>query len=488
MWVTLGLGALSVGCSADTTGEVLVGDGRDARVTVDATAPVDAPAGFDVAPIDRPGGTVDSAAEDVSTAPDLPVTREAFCMGTGPSVLVGDTTTMGARCTGRLAETVFRHGLCTCTDLALAGYLHTDSWDSSRGTMMTAERGGAVGINGNYTLVGATNIGDALTIGGATPLRLIGAHTVRGDLETAGSIEVIGTLTVERNARVRGAISALGPARVNGDLTQPPGVSPPLFGLSVSGTRRTAPVDVPPPCACQPAEIIDVASIVREGQRSNHNAEAMFSATTFNNVVGRQVTELPCGRFYVERIFGLGSIELHVNGRSVLFVGGDLDMAGVFDIDLGPMGELDVFIGGSITGAGYLRLGRATRPSAVRFYIAGDRGFTLAGASGFVGNVYAPRAPVTIAGYMSLNGSLFAQRIATGGDLDVHYDRAVLHAGETCPDVPLPSGGCMGCGAGVCRSAQACVSGRCGMCRTDGDCCAPLLCETRTGECLPIPP
>ena len=46
------------------------------------------------------------------------------------------------------------------------------------------------------------------------------------------------------------------------------------------------------------------------------------------------------------------------------------------------------------------------------------------------GNVYAPRAPVTIAGFNEMRGSLFAGRVATAGDLTIHYDRSVLRAGD----------------------------------------------------------
>jgi autotransporter-associated beta strand protein len=97
-------------------------------------------------------------------------------------------------------------------------------------------------------------------------------------------------------------------------------------------------------------------------------------------------------------------------------------------------------------------------------------------------------APVTIAGFNEMRGSLFAGRVATAGDLTLHYDRSVLRAGDDCPAEPPPAGGCTGCGAGVCRATQACVSGACAMCRSDADCCAPFVCETRTGQCLPLPP
>ncbi len=474
------------GCSAGDDDSVIAPDGAAARDAVaDVTRPpLDAPA-YDVTPLDAAPGAdaaVD-AARDVT--PDL--TREQFCMGAGPPVVVGDRVTMSTRCVGRIAEAVFRHAICTCTDLGLAGYLQTDSFDSGAAMMTSGEHGGAVGINGNLSLVGVMRLGDALTMSGTTPLRLVGAHTVRGDLSLQGDLQVVGTLDVERNARIRGGLLALGPFHVRGDLTTPPG-SLPIGVINVDGSRRTAPVDVAPPCACRASEIFDIAGAVSEARARNDNAAAGFRSDVFNGVVGEARVELPCGRFYVDRIAGLGAITLSVQGRTALFVGGDFDLGGYFNVSLGASGELDVFVAGSILGAGYLRMGRVSRPSKVRFYIGGDRGFTLAGVAGFQGNVYAPRAPVTIAGFNEMRGSLFAGRVATAGDLTIHYDRSVLRAGDDCPSDPPPAGGCTGCGSGVCRSTQACVSGACGMCRGDADCCAPFVCEARTGQCLPIPP
>jgi hypothetical protein len=469
------------GCSAGE--EVAVAPPDASSPTPDVASIDRAPPPLDITALDiNTPPPEDAVAADADVAPD--VTREQFCMGAGPPVVVGDRVTMSTRCVGRLAEAVFRHAICTCTDLGLAGYLYTDSFDSG-GMGGSGERGGAVGVNGGLGLIGVMRIGDALTLAGTAPLRLVGAHTVRGDLSIQGNLEVAGVLDAERNARIRGSLLALGPFNVRGDLTTAPG-SLPLGVIRVDGSRRTAPVDVAPPCACRPEQIFDVAAAVNEARTRNDNTAVGLRTDVLSAVVGEVRVELPCGRFYIDQVAGLGSIALTVNGRTALFVGGDFNLGGFLDVRLGPMGEVDIFILGSITGAGYLRMGRVSRPSKVRFYIAGDRGFTLAGAAGFQGNVYAPRAPVTIAGFNEMRGSLFAGRVATAGDLTIHYDRSVLRAGDDCPDPARP--GCTGCGAGVCRATQACVNGACGMCRTDADCCAPTVCETRTGQCLPLPP
>lgn len=472
--------ALALGCAAESSAVVVELDAS--APPRDTGGPLDVPR---ATPLDVPGIEVvaaDAPAPQGDTGPDAPeVSRAMFCEGSGPPVTVGPPG--GMRCAGRLAETVFRYGLCTCADLGLAGFLRTDSYDSARG-MMGRERGGAVGVNGNYTIIGYSEIGDTLTMSGTAPLRLVGAHSVDGDLNLGGPLEVVGTLTARRNSRVRGNITALGPFTVRGDLTTQRGALA-LGVIRVDGARGSADVTVAPPCPCAPTEIFDAAAAVSDARVRNDNADAGFDQGRFNAVIGRQVTELPCGRFYADRVAGLGSIELRVQGRTALFIGGDFDLGGFFDVQLGPRGELDVFIAGSVLGAGYLRMGGSSRPSGVRIYIAGDRGFTLLGASRFVGNVYAPRAPITIAGYMNLHGALFARSITTGGDLDVHYDRSILRAGMDCPPDPVPDT-CRRCG--VCATAQACVDGRCGGCRTDADCCEPLVCNTSNMRCESIPP
>ncbi len=471
---------LVAACSSDDTTVVVVPDGGTARVDAGAQR-MDVPGRWDVPPLDVPAPDV--VAKDVVEAgadvTDVP-TRAQYCEGTGPALQVGPPG--ASRCAGRLAETVFRYAICTCSDLALAGYLRTDSYDSSRGGP-TGERGGAVGVDGNYTIVGYSNLGDNLTIAGGAPLSLVGVHTLREDLYLGGSLTVIGTLDVNRDAHVHGNVTALGPFHVHRDFQQQNG-SFLLGSITVDGARSDGMVSYPPPCPCGPTEVFDIAGAIDDARANNDNVAGLFDPTHFDAVVGQQITVMPCGRYFANRVAGLGDIELHVDGRTALFIDGDFDLGGFFNVVLGAQGELDVFIRGNVLGAGYLRMGGSSRPSGVRIYIAGANGFTLLGASQFVGNVYAPRAPVTIAGYMNLHGAIFAHDLHTGGDLDVHYDRTIVHAGDECPPDPTPAT-CAHCGS--CRSSQACVAGACGRCRTDADCCDPLVC-TAAGVCDSVPP
>ena len=104
---------------------------------------------------------------------------------------------------------------------------------------------------------------------------------------------------------------------------------------------------------------------------------------------------------------------------------------------------------------------------------AGTHTVTLIGASGFVGNVYAPNAEITAVGDTEVYGSLYGGSISMPGYLSIHYDRSILDVNRDCPPPP----GMCSCmpGAG-CSDHHACIGGACASCRTDADCCAPLVC------------
>jgi hypothetical protein len=67
-------------------------------------------------------------------------------------------------------------------------------------------------------------------------------------------------------------------------------------------------------------------------------------------------------------------------------------------------------------------------------------------------------------------GSLVAASIDTDGGVIVDHPEGASDIGECeMPDAP-----CASCAD--CVGSEACVDGACGDCRTDADCCAPLVC------------
>jgi hypothetical protein len=130
-----------------------------------------------------------------------------------------------------------------------------------------------------------------------------------------------------------------------------------------------------------------------------------------------------------------------------------------------------------VTGGG--SFGSTETPSQTRIWVAGTNA-SFSSTNVVAGNFYMPNADFKVSSMVSLYGSVFCHSINDSGNLTVHYDRAITRAASTCS----ADGGLTECGS--CRDCnnQACVSGMCGMCSSDSDCCAPLGCFS--GMCQPM--
>jgi hypothetical protein len=406
-----------------------------------------------------------------------------FCAGGGPIVPVstGSSTTTWSTCSGTIAATTFVNALCTCRDTTLAGYLQTRSFDSNQGPPGSGNLGGAaVGINNAYSIsAGYTDVGGSFTVGGSQASNLVGYLQVRGDLSLAGETFVAGATDVGRDAWLGARFSDLGPMDVAHDLHHQAEVSAVL--LNVGGANTQEPVTVAPPCRCDPQDLLNVGAVVDYIQAHNDNAANGISPSVLNNVIGLTEVTLPCGKYFLERMDGIGGTIVNVTGRVALAIDGDLNAIGMLEFKMSPDAEIDIFIRGNLTIGGYAEFGDEGHPANTRIYVAGSRDITLVGGGIFVGNIYAPRARVLATGYAEIHGSLFALDFNVPGYANFLYDSAILGAGDECPETS-PPGTCDTCG--TCAGGLACVDGSCGQCRTDADCCAPLVCAG--GYCSPL--
>ena len=150
--------------------------------------------------------------------------------------------------------------------------------------------------------------------------------------------------------------------------------------------------------------------------------------------IGSSLT-LPTGRYYLSALRDIGSLTLHVTGKVALFVAGDLRATGLFRVQLDADAELDVFVRDDLVVTGAASFGDAERPAASRIYVGGTGDIALAGASAFVGNLYAPTANVALGGFGRVDGSLFAKNVVAAGFLSIGYDSSVTEPGEGCPPV-----------------------------------------------------
>ncbi|MCK6549317.1 hypothetical protein L6R52_25970 [Myxococcota bacterium] len=403
-----------------------------------------------------------------------------FCDGRGPVVLTSDSG--DPTCGSTIAERTFRFAVCACTDLVLGHHLDTDAFDSARGAYSPGGVGGSVGVNGGLNVTAPMSIGGSVWVGGASGVTASASAdvVVGADLVVRGPFASGAGLDVRRDAKIGAALSARS-LHVGGTLTLPEGA-----GLDVSGTSSIsslvrAPVDVRTPCACDEGALLDVAAIVARHVDDHDGAAIGLARDALANVTAATTLELPCGRYYLDRIGAHAPLVLRITGRTALFVAGDVALDDALTVELGAAGELDLFVAGNLVSAGTIMLGSFRTPARARLYVGGAGTIQLSGGGVFAGNLYAPRAELVASAPIELFGSLFVRRLAASAPLAVHYDTAVLRAGEDCPAPPI----------GACTDAcecpnVACARGQCGPCERTSDCCAPLFCVAGRCEASPF--
>jgi hypothetical protein len=403
------------------------------------------------------------------------------CDLTSPVVNLTDATGTQsyATCTGRIAATHFVSALCTCGDAQTGDFLVTGGFDSSLGSYQQGQSddgGAAVGVNGNYSCVGSTDVGGSFTVAGANSVRFVGQLLVRGDFRAAGSVTAAGATTVSRNAWLGGSFIGLGPFSVAGELHHAASVTAlPL----VAGTESQEAVTTPQPCACAAGELLDVKGLVDRIRIDNDNSRLGINSTALAAVSGTTVLKLPCGRIFLDQVNGVGDVTIDVLGRLALFVGGSLNLAGALAFRLAPGAEVDVYVANDVAVKGQLTLSTTDRPSAGRLFVGGSGDIEL--TTPWIGNLYAPRCRVGSAVALEAWGSIFCRDFSAASSAKVVFDRAIVDAGRTC--APLPQqGNCSRCG--WCSGGTACVAGACGPCRQDGDCCGQSVCTN--GSCEPL--
>ena len=410
----------------------------------------------------------------------------AFCSSSGPSLEL-PTVSGTTQCAGTVAQTAFRYAICSCADLLTSRAVTTDSFDSARGAYDPQQPGrfGSIGVNGDARIgtqgtPETLRAGGTLWLGGAqgigrNPNVSNGMNVSAGDLKVRGAVQYAGDLSVESDARVAGDID-VNALSVNGTLRTSKQSTMKATAQRINA-RTIEQIDVAPPCSCEDDELVDIAGLVSASARQNDNQAAHFDPAPLANYAGTSRIELPCGRLYVPAVHGSGNLTLAVSGRSALFVGGDLEPGGELRVELtGPDAELDLFVEGTLISSARLELGSIARASRVRLYIGGSAPIFLSGGGSYAGNIYAPFAPFVISTKSEIYGSLFARGIVNSDLLTVHYDEAILRAGEPCAP---PDDGCTSC---LSCGNQACIAGECGACQSDADCCAPLHCEA--GSCV----
>lgn len=420
-----------------------------------------------------PGGSSSGGAGyagEVSVSPDGVVNA---CEG--PYALVDVPLPSGGyhtACVAELARDRLAHALCACGDLTISGDLQTDAYDSR--ARVTTPGGASVGINGAYPLARYARVDGSFTLAGGLLLTWQGME-VTGDLRLTPGVSGAGKFSVGRDAWLERSLSGLISGAVGRDLYLDTGVL--LSPLVVNGETRRATFDLDKPCRCEPEQLLDIAGLVEAAAGNNDNEVAALATDSLADPSEPIDLTLGCGRYYLSGLKGTDTLKLKLDGHVALFVRGNVAFDSV--IELQPGAELDWFIDGNLAMGPNARLGETNRAGAVRVYVGGTRSIELPRGR-FAGNLYAPEANVELAGQQDVYGSIFGKEVRANSDLNVHYDRYVLAAGEVCPSPPAAS--CDGCDQ--CRSGLTCIDGQCAACESDADCCSPLACTL--GRCQPL--
>jgi hypothetical protein len=350
----------------------------------------------------------------------------------------------------------------------------TDSFDSRSGSYQSGQAGGAVGVNDSFVAGGTAVIGGTLIAAGDSPIGFIANQEIQGDFRINADLIFGGAFHVYRDAWVRGNVQGIGFATVERDLHYGKDLIVPV-GIDIGGQQIQEDFTISEPCPCESESLLDVPAIVEQVKQNNDNAEVGLDPNVLSPALAAQTIELPCGRFFLESVETIGSVTLKIAERTALFVGGDFTVVGGFNVDVGPEGELDLFIAGSLATVGSTSFGDKNRPSASRIYVGDPSGagdINLGGSSDFVGNLYAPTSRVGTVAVVNIYGAVFARDFVFGGTTFVHYDRSILEAGDECEDTPLTDETCVSAGD---------------PCDSDADCCEPLVCDDGTcNSLLPV--
>lgn len=357
------------------------------------------------------------------------------CSGLGAPILIGGSN---GPCAGALAASTVNRAICSCDSIELAGSLFTQATSGAAPGQMGGGGGGGGGLpppgnayasvasDGNIEIVGSTEVSGSISAGGTGGIGFNRSAQILGDLRSAGNLAVTQIASVAGDAYVVADVA--GRVDVLGTLFVSPASTVSLEDAD-NNHIVAQPIEVAPPCNCAAGPVVDVLAVVAAAAAHNDDASAGLDATALAKTHGPTSFTLPCGSYYLPSLTTDDTLAVHVQGRSALYIGGDVSLADGLRVTLDEGAELDLFVAGDVSvSAGAVG---ATTAAAVRLWLASST-VQLGADATLSAIIYAPNAAIVPDDALNATGALFVGSLATVSDVSVRFDASVLADGAAC--------------------------------------------------------
>jgi len=374
-------------------------------------------------------------------ATDAGVTMNKTCAGLGDPIRL--PTANGPVCASALATRGGRFALCSCSDLQVTAPIHTDSFDS---TSSSPSIGGVGGIGSVRTTAA---IGVDGVVGSSAEIRAGGAFYATSviaatqHIETVRSLRSGGLVLIDTDAHVAGdaylSASISGILHVDGILHVPANVGVDPASMVPESSILREPVSIPPPCDCG-ASFVNLNAAVASAVAVNDNGVVGLPVDALALLTTATGVNVTCGVYVLSSIDAAQSLIFAVRGRALVVVTGDVVLRGGMIVSLDPGAELDLLIGGRLMVSGSGAVG-STAPARFRIWVAGTDSVVFDNDPAVGAVIRAPQAAVAASTGLRLSGGLVAGSVMAGGEVDLHFDEAILSAGTTCGEptaTPVP--------------------------------------------------
>lgn len=286
------------------------------------------------------------------------------------------------------SQSLFMKGLVAKGSIGLVGSVQTDSFDSSDPTYSTS---------GRYDSLKSKDNGDIASV--STAANVISANgnvSVYGRVSTGpgGTISTSGNAAMGSKSFIDGGGSGIESGRSSDDMNASfPDVQAPFSGGAFTP------------------------------------ASGSVGGTNYTYVLGN-------GDWQMSSLSMSGKKKMMVNGNAVLYVTGNISMAGQAYIEIAPGASLHLYGAGSSTSLSGQGIANSNSNATNFFYygLPSNTSLSLSGNSAFTGVIYAPQADLTMNGGGSttydLVGAGIVNSISMNGHFNFHYDEALGDLGS----------------------------------------------------------